>query len=80
MPDSTHVKYILDEDKTPAAINEALEAREAGQERVIVFNLSGHAHFDMAAYDSYFSGKLTDYEYPAEAVAEAQKRMPQLSR
>jgi tryptophan synthase beta chain len=61
-----------------AAINEALEAKEAGQERVILFYLSGHGHFDMAAYDAYFSGKLEDYEYPAEAVAEAQKRMPQV--
>ena len=42
-----------------AAIDEALEAREAGEERVILFNLSGHGHFDMAAYDDYLSGKLT---------------------
>lgn len=63
-----------------AAIDEALEAKEAGQERVILFNLSGHGHFDMGAYDTYFSGKLQDYEYPAEAVAEAQKRMPQVSQ
>src|SRR5579885_2547333 len=41
-----------------AAINEALEAKEAGQERVILFNLSGHGHFDMGAFDSYFAGKL----------------------
>ncbi|HEX2884228.1 MAG TPA: TrpB-like pyridoxal phosphate-dependent enzyme [Candidatus Limnocylindria bacterium] len=43
-----------------AAIDEALEAREAGEERVILFNLSGHGHFDMAAYDAYLSGKLVD--------------------
>ncbi|GCE29783.1 tryptophan synthase beta chain [Dictyobacter alpinus] len=61
-----------------AAINEALEAKAAGQERVILFNLSGHGHFDMAAYNSYFSGNLEDYEYPAKAVAEAQKHMPQI--
>lgn len=61
-----------------AAINEALEAKAAGQERVILFNLSGHGHFDMGAYEAYFAGKLQDYEYPAEAVAEAQKRMPQV--
>lgn len=54
-----------------AAIDEALAAKAAGQERVILFNLSGHGHFDMGAYDAYFSGKLQDYEYPAEAVAEA---------
>jgi tryptophan synthase beta chain len=61
-----------------AAFNEALQAREAGEERVILFNLSGHGHFDMGAYDSYFAGKLQDYEYPAEAVAAAQQRMPQV--
>jgi tryptophan synthase beta chain len=61
-----------------AAVNEALEAKEAGEERVILFNLSGHGHFDMAAYDAYFEGKLEDFEYPAEAVAAAQHRMPQV--
>jgi tryptophan synthase beta chain len=43
-----------------AAIDEALKAREAGEERVILFNLSGHGHFDMAAYDAYLSGALED--------------------
>jgi tryptophan synthase beta chain len=61
-----------------SAIDEALKAKEEGQERVILFNLSGHGHFDMAAYDAYFAGKLQDYEYPAEAVTEAQQRMPQV--
>ena len=61
-----------------AAIDEALKAREAGESPVILFNLSGHGHFDMGAYDSYFAGKLQDYEYPEEAVADAQKRMPQV--
>ena len=61
-----------------SVIDEALKAREEGQERVILFNLSGHGHFDMAAYDAYFAGKLQDYEYPAEAVAAAQQRMPQV--
>jgi len=61
-----------------AVLNEALEAKKAGQERVILFNLSGHGHFDMAAYEAYFAGKLQDYEYPAEAVAAAQHRMPQV--
>ena len=41
-----------------AAIDEAIAAREAGEERVILFNLSGHGHFDMAAYDAYLSGSL----------------------
>ena len=43
------------------AVNAALEAKEAGEEKVILFNLSGHGHFDMTAYDAYFAGKLTDY-------------------
>ncbi len=61
-----------------AVFDEALKAKEAGEERVILFNLSGHGHFDMAAYEAYFSGKLQDFEYPAEAVAAAQQRMPQV--
>jgi tryptophan synthase beta chain len=46
-----------------AAIDEALDAREAGEERVILFNLSGHGFFDMAAYDAYLSGGLVDAGY-----------------
>jgi tryptophan synthase beta chain len=61
-----------------AVFDEALQAKESGQEKVILFNLSGHGHFDMAAYDAYFAGKLQDFEYPAEAVAAAQQRMPQV--
>jgi tryptophan synthase beta chain len=38
----------------------AKEADEAGEERTILFNLSGHGHFDMGAYDSYLAGKLDD--------------------
>jgi tryptophan synthase beta chain len=59
-----------------AVFDEALRAKEAGEERVILFNLSGHGHFDMGAYDAYFAGKLQDFEYPAEEVAAAQQRMP----
>jgi len=43
-----------------AAVCEAREATEAGEPRVILFNLSGHGHFDMAAYDAYLSGDLGD--------------------
>jgi len=54
-----------------AAIDEALLAKEAGEGRVILFNLSGHGHFDMAAYDAYFAGELTDVVYePAGVGAE----------
>jgi tryptophan synthase beta chain len=50
-----------------AAIDEAIDAREAAQQKVILFNLSGHGYFDMAAYDQYLAGELTDVEYePAQ--------------
>ena len=62
-----------------AAVEEALQAKEAGEERVILFNLSGHGHFDMAAYESYLRGNLQDFAYPEEAVRSAQERLPQLS-
>jgi len=62
-----------------AAIDEALDAKTKGEKRVILFNLSGHGNFDMAAYESYLSGKLEDFEYPAEAVREAMTRLPQVS-
>ncbi|HET8733201.1 MAG TPA: TrpB-like pyridoxal phosphate-dependent enzyme, partial [Anaeromyxobacteraceae bacterium] len=52
------------------AVDEALLAKEEGKEKTILFNLSGHGHVDMAAYDDYFAGKLTDYEYPEEAIKE----------
>ncbi|MDQ6683272.1 MAG: TrpB-like pyridoxal-phosphate dependent enzyme, partial [Chloroflexota bacterium] len=42
-----------------------LAAREAGEEKVILFNLSGHGYFDMAAYDAYLAGDLTDVDYQA---------------
>jgi tryptophan synthase beta chain len=38
--------------------------------------LSGHGHFDLAAYDSYLSGSIKDFEYPAEAVAQAIADLP----
>ena len=42
-------------------IDEALAAKEANESRTILFNLSGHGHFDMAAYDKYFTGQLEDF-------------------
>jgi tryptophan synthase beta chain len=54
-----------------AAIDEALEARESGEQRVILFNLSGHGFFDMAAYDAYLAGELTDVEFVPEREAMA---------
>ncbi len=59
-----------------AAIDEALRSRETGEEKVIVFNFSGHGHFDLAAYEAYLEGKLEDYEYPEEKIREALERLP----
>ncbi len=61
------------------AIDEALKCKEEGKGKVIAFNLSGHGHFDLGAYEQYLHGQLEDYEYPAAAVAEAMKELPQLS-
>ena len=57
-------------------IDEALAAKESGDEKTILFGLSGHGHFDLAAYDSYLSGSITDLDYPAERVAEAMADLP----
>ncbi len=59
-----------------AVIDEAIKCREQKEEKVIVFNFSGHGHFDLAAYDAYFSNKLEDYEYPEEKIKEALKDLP----
>jgi tryptophan synthase beta chain len=60
------------------ALDEALRAKEEGKERVILFNLSGHGHVDMAAYDAYFSGQLEDYEYPEAAIKESLAHLPKV--
>lgn len=52
-------------------VNEAIRCREAGEPKVILFNLSGHGHFDLAAYEQYLAGKLPDFEYPEEEVQRA---------
>jgi tryptophan synthase beta chain len=59
-----------------AAVREALACRESGEEKVILTALCGHGHFDLAAYQAYFEGALTDYDYPAEKVAAAMERVP----
>lgn len=60
------------------AIQEAQAAKAAGEKRVILFNLSGHGNFDMSAYDAYFSGQLTDYEYPEQQIKQAIAALPQV--
>jgi tryptophan synthase beta chain len=62
------------------AVDEAVRSREAGEANVIAFNLSGHGHFDMAAYDSYFDKKLEDYELPQTQIDEALKNLPAVGK
>ncbi len=50
-----------------AAIREAEKCKETGEEKVILFNLSGHGLIDMSAYDSYFAGNLQNYTYEPSA-------------
>ncbi len=69
-PESAHAIRV--------AIDEAIKCKTSGEKRVIAFNLSGHGHFDMAAYDQYLHGQLEDYEYPEEMVKEAMAHLPQV--
>jgi tryptophan synthase beta chain len=59
-----------------AAIDEALRAKESGESTTILFNLSGHGFFDLAAYDRYLAGDLEDYEYPADEIQAALAGLP----
>jgi tryptophan synthase beta chain len=62
-----------------AAIDEALACKRTGERKSIFFTLSGHGHFDMAAYDRYLSGQLEDTPYPDEAIKAALDELPQIA-
>src|SRR4030066_453646 len=65
-PETAHaIKVVIDE---------ALKCKEMGEGKVIVFNFSGHGHFDLGAYDNYLDGNLIDYEYPAEKIKESMEK------
>jgi tryptophan synthase beta chain len=70
-PESAHAVRV--------AIDEALRCKEEGTRRTILFNLSGHGHFDLAAYEAFLAGKLQDYDYPAAKVEEALTHLPHIS-
>ncbi len=70
-PEPTHAIRV--------AIDEALKCKETGEEKVIIFNVCGHGHFDMASYDAYLKGQLEDYEYPAAAVEAAMAQLPKVA-
>ena len=71
-PESAHAIRV--------AVDEALKCRETGEKKVIAFELSGHGHFDMSAYDAYFANGLIESEFPAEKLEEALKSIPQLEQ
>ena len=52
-----------------ATINEALKCKETGEQKTILFNLSGHGFVDMSAYDQYFSGEMSNYHVTDEDLA-----------
>jgi tryptophan synthase beta chain len=60
-----------------AVFDEAEAAKEAGDERVILFNLSGHGHFDMSAYAAYHAGELEDLEFSEADMEAALERLPE---
>jgi tryptophan synthase beta chain len=61
-----------------SAIEEAKKCKQTGEEKVILFNASGHGHVDMKSYELFIHGKLTDYEYPAELVKQSLKKLPNI--
>jgi len=69
-PESAHAIRV--------AIDEALDAKVKGEQRVILFNLSGHGNFDMSAYQAYMNNQLEDYEYPMEAICHSITDLPQV--
>ena len=61
-----------------ACIDEAIRCKETGEPKTLLFNLSGHGHFDMAAYDRYFNGELEDFDYPEEAIKKSMENIPKV--
>jgi len=59
-----------------AAIDEAVRCKEQGRAQSILFNLCGHGHFDMQAYQDYFNGKLSDQSYDERELAMALAGLP----
>jgi tryptophan synthase beta chain len=62
------------------AVDEAVRCRETGEEKCIVFNYSGHGHFDLAAYDAYLEGKLEDLEFPEDSLKECLAELPKIPK
>ncbi len=70
-PEAAHaIKVVIDK---------ALECKRTGEEKTIVFNNTGHGHFDLTSYESYLGGTLQDYEYPDALIKESLKKLPTVS-
>ncbi len=67
-PEATHA--------VRGAIDEALACKDSGEEKTILFNLSGHGHFDMQAYTEYFAEGLEDKDYDEEALEQSLAHLP----
>lgn len=61
-----------------ACIDEALRCKQSGEPKTLLFNLSGHGHFDMMSYDRYFAGELEDFAYPAAAIKASLAHLPKV--
>lgn len=70
-PEPSHAIY--------QAMKEALDCKESGEAKTIVFNLCGHGHFDMASYESYLAGRLSDYEFSDADMQESLSHLPQVA-
>lgn len=60
------------------ALREARRCKEEGKSQAILFNLSGHGHFDMQSYTDFFAGKLRNYAYPEHEIAMALSGLPSI--
>ncbi len=69
-PESSHAIRV--------AIDEALKCKQSGEEKVILFNLSGHGYFDLAAYDMYNSGRLQDVPLAEKTLKDGLETIPKL--
>ena len=58
------------------AMQEALACKESGESKVIVFNMCGHGHFDLAAYEQHLADNLEDFDYPEEAIRASLQKVP----
>jgi tryptophan synthase beta chain len=69
-PESSHAIRV--------AIDEALKCKETGEEKTIVFGLTGTGYFDMVAYEKFHNGEMSDYIPTDEELAQARAKLPKM--